>query len=253
MEKRCGCSLLVQRSFLDLRISARISDTGRPRRVSQADIETMIGKHYWANKKKTDEIQERLRYMHKLPGAFETNEGTVLQLRVDAIDAGDGSGGVAGHGPDCLSIANGAQAAHVTGTPNVYRMDRSVFQVLQERSPACQDCRCGKRPCAGHTSSSSCDTFFARNARVLELIRSVLQVMGSTFINLRLNLSWKGGKSKILAVPRSTNTGNKIICVLLLIKQNKVTKQYYATQTDVPEATEHIAAFPICFWYCLEW
>ncbi|XP_018307438.1 uncharacterized protein [Mycetomoellerius zeteki] len=72
---------------------------------------------------------------------------------------------VAGHGPDCLFIANGAQAAHVTGTPNVYRMDRSVFQVLQERSPACQDCRCGKRPCAGHTASSSCVTF-ARNARV---------------------------------------------------------------------------------------
>ncbi|XP_024873304.1 uncharacterized protein LOC112455541 [Temnothorax curvispinosus] len=49
-------------------------------------------------------------------------------------------------GPDCLSIANGAQAAHVTGTPNVYRMDRSVFQVLQERSPACRDCRCDERP-----------------------------------------------------------------------------------------------------------
>lgn len=36
--------------------------------------------------RETDEIQERLRYM--LPGAFETNEGTVLQLRVDAIVRG---------------------------------------------------------------------------------------------------------------------------------------------------------------------
>lgn len=27
---------------------------------------------------------------------------------------------------------------------------------------------------------------------------------------LRLNLSWKGGKFKILAVPRSTSTGNEI-------------------------------------------
>lgn len=36
----------------------------------------------------TNEIQERLRYMHKLLGAFETNEGTVLQLRVDAIVRG---------------------------------------------------------------------------------------------------------------------------------------------------------------------
>jgi len=36
----------------------------------------------------TDEIQKRLRYMHKFPGAFETNERTVLQLRVDAIVRG---------------------------------------------------------------------------------------------------------------------------------------------------------------------
>lgn len=52
----------------------------------------------------------------------------------------------------CPSIANGAQAAHVTGTPNVYRMDRAVFQVLQERSAACRDCRCDGRRAA----SSSC-------------------------------------------------------------------------------------------------
>ncbi|KYN17898.1 hypothetical protein ALC57_09780 [Trachymyrmex cornetzi] len=203
MEKRCGCSLLVQRSFLDLRISARISDTGddRGEPLKQASCRSMVARN----------------------------------IEMDQA-------GVAGHGPDCLSIANGAQAAHVTGTPNVYRMDRSVFQVLQERSPACQDCRCGKRPCAGHTASSSCATSFVRNARVY-------------FSTAFLNLSWKGGKSKILAVPRSINTENKLFtkCVLLLIKQNKVTKQYYATRTDVPEATEHIAAFPICFWYCLEW
>lgn len=36
MEERCGCRFLVQRSFLDLRISAGISDTGRPRRSSRA-------------------------------------------------------------------------------------------------------------------------------------------------------------------------------------------------------------------------
>ncbi|KYM77110.1 hypothetical protein ALC53_12405 [Atta colombica] len=184
MEKRCGCSLLVQRSFLDLRISARISDTGRPRVTFKLINFIMIGKYYWANKKEMD--QE----------------------------------GVAGNGPDCLSIANGAQAAHVTGTPNVYRMDRSVFQVLQERSPACQDCRCGKRPCARHTSSSSCATFFARNARV-----------------------WRQYQKNDL---------RHDLCILFL-KQNKVTKQCYATRTDIPEATEHIAAFPICFWYCLEW
>lgn len=84
------------------------------------------------------------------------NNSVFLLLRMHKMDRAD---------PDCPSIANGAQAAHVTGTSNVYRMDRSVFQVLQERSPACQDCRCGKRPCAGHTASSSCATF-ARNARV---------------------------------------------------------------------------------------
>lgn len=38
----------------------------------------------------------------------------------------------------------------------MYRMDRFVFQVLQERSPACQDCRCDKRPCVLRTASSSC-------------------------------------------------------------------------------------------------
>lgn len=42
---------------------------------------------------------------------------------------------------------------------------------------------------------------------------------------LRLNLFWNGGKSKILAVPRSTSA----------------------------EAIEYIAAFPTWFWCCLEW
>lgn len=30
MKEKCGCVLLVQRSFLDLWISARFSDAGRP-------------------------------------------------------------------------------------------------------------------------------------------------------------------------------------------------------------------------------
>jgi len=48
----------------------------------------MIGEILLGEQKETDEIQKRLCYMYKLPGAFETNEGTVLQLRVDAIVRG---------------------------------------------------------------------------------------------------------------------------------------------------------------------
>lgn len=83
------------------------------------------------------------------------NNSVSLPLGMHEVDqAGRGT-----RGPDCPSIANGAQAAHVTGTPNVYRMDRTVFQVLQERSPACRDCRCGERWCVGRrAASSSCAT-----------------------------------------------------------------------------------------------
>jgi len=115
---------------------------------------------------------------------FISNNSVFLPLKMQEMD----QEGVAGNGPDCLSIANGAQAAHVTGTPNVYRMDRSVFQVLQERSPACQDCRCSKRPCARHTSSSSCATFFARNARVWRQYPKN---------DLRHDLVWETYKSRI--------------------------------------------------------
>lgn len=82
-----------------------------------------------------------------LPPLSKAGDLTFLIISVPSIrDARDGSGGVARdtRACDCPSIANGAQAAHVTGTPNVYRMDRTVFQVLQERSPACRDCRCGE-------------------------------------------------------------------------------------------------------------
>ncbi|KYQ52500.1 hypothetical protein ALC60_08360 [Trachymyrmex zeteki] len=65
MEKRCGCNLLVQRSFLDLRISARISDMGRPRRASQAG-KFMVGKHYWANK----DVPEATEYIAAFPTCF---------------------------------------------------------------------------------------------------------------------------------------------------------------------------------------